>query len=973
MTPQPLYDVLEATGYLTSGKPAPNVSLEQDARDARRARNFQPDATWRSQSSLKVYFKYERTSPSPATVARWRQEVWNEGFAPLLWVVCPDKVDIYNGFARPKGRGDADAHRIGTFKKRGSELGKLEVAAGRLAMETGRFWQDSMGKGINRNTSVDRLLLRDIARLAHDLTNSGMDRPDAQSLIGRSIFAQYLVDRRIVTKDFLEDTCGCSTLSEVLRNRAKSERLFDWLRDTFNGDMFPRNGGVAEARQLRRVANFLDAVDADGQATLFPYQFDIIPVELVSSIYEQFAQSGAKATAGTAERDVHYTRLSLVSLVLDEVLNECSGDETVLDLTCGSGVFLVEALRRLVGKRAGDAQPTRDLIRETLYEQVFGMDISEPAVHVAAFSLYLTALELDPSPEPPDALAFQPLIGNTLFTGNVWEERPGLREQTGAWAFDVIVGNPPWSYSRAQALQARRARTSFRAPRGVSLDFLHVATEYSSPRTRFGLVLGGPQFFGLDAKVRRALRQLVTDLSPVTLVNLSSLSGWLFPNATMPGIAFFARQRKRVGRAELISTYQVPWTPAGERTHTFQIAPSDATTLPLEYWKRRPEFLKAAFFGGHRDADLLDRIFEKHQTLEEALGRLGTKLSAGLTPGKGRDACFLHGLPFLEPKSGYSPFVVPTDLPLFSSPVARRPRARDVYSAPLLLVKEAVTREHAGRVAAAVADTDTVFTKSFFGARFDKNDREAACLLAGILGSSFASWFFLMTASDYGVWRRRVMRADVERLRVPDVGAALRSNAGRQIVALVQEPRGEAVEEEEWHLLDEAVLDLYGLSRDHRIVIRDGLTRAGWQWREGEEASVAPARVTGGVKEYARVFASAIHSVLQAGKRSRVRAEVYDLSDHEPLRVVRFVLERGHAPPVVDIVPCEDLRSLLGRMEEALHAPLTDAAVGHREVQCYGRDEIVVVKPAARRHWMAVRALGDASQAVIDSLGASRR
>lgn len=972
-TLQPLYDVLEATGYLTADGPARNVSLKQDACAGHRARNFRPDATWRSQSSLKVYFKYEDKSPSPDTVAEWRQEVWNEGFAPLLWVVSPGKVDIYNGFARPRTQADADAHRIGTFKQRGSELEKLEVAAGRLAMETGRFWQDAMGKGLNRNTSVDRLLLRDIARLARDLANSGMRRPDAQSLIGRSIFAQYLVDRGIVTENFLEDTCGCSTLSDVLRCRAKSERLFGWLRDTFNGDMFPSNGGVAEARQLRRVANFLDAVDTTGQTTLFPYQFDIIPVELVSSIYEQFAQPGAQAAVRTAEKDVHYTRLSLVSLVLDEVLAECSGDETVLDLTCGSGVFLVEALRRLVRKRAGGAQPTRDLIRATLYERVFGMDISEAAVHVAAFSLYLTALELDPHPEPPDALAFQPLIDNTLFTGDVWEERSSLRKQTGASAFDVIVGNPPWSYSRTPALQARRARTGFRASRGVSLDFLRVATEYSSPRTRFGLVLAGPQFFGLTGNTWRTLQQLVTDLFPVTLVNLSNLSGWLFPKASMPGIVLFARQKKPVARAQLISTYQVPWSPDGTRTHTFQIAPSDRTTLPLEYWKRRPEFLKAAFFGGHYDADLLDRIFSKHQTLDEALDRLGTKLSAGLTPGRGRDARFLHRLPFLEPKSAFAPFVVPTDLPVFSNPLARRPRARDVYSAPLLLVKEAVTREHAGRVAAAVADTDTVFTKSFFGARFDKNDREAASLLAGILGSSLASWFFLMTASDYGIWRRRVKIADVKRLRVPDIGAALRSNAGRRIVAFVQKPRREAVEENEWQILDEAVLDLYGLSSDHRIVVCDGLTRASWQWREGKAASAAPARSAEDVKEYARVFSSAIHTVLQVDKRSRVRAEVYDLSVHAPLRVVRFLLESGHAPPVIDVVPCEDLRPLLDRLGETLNEPLTEAAVGRPEVQCYGPEEIVVVKPAACRHWMAVHALGDASQAVIDSLAASRQ
>lgn len=930
MTAQPLCDVLEATGYLGSGGPAPGVSLERDARDARRARNFQPDAAWCGQSSLRVYFKYERTTPAPTAVAAWHREVWNEGVAPLLWVVSPNKVDLYNGFARPGSKGNAEAHRIGTFKQSGSQLRKLDLAAGRLAMDTGRFWQLAMGKRLNRKTSVDRLLLGDLARLAHDLATAGLDRADAQSLIGRSIFAQYLVDRRIVTTEFLEDTCGRSALSDVLRQRAKSEHLFDWLRATFNGDMFPGNGSIPEAPHLRRVADFLDAVDSTGQTTLFPYQFDIIPVELISSIYEQFAQPDSRAAAGTAKTDVHYTRLSLVSLVLEEVLHECNGHETVLDLTCGSGVFLVEALRRLVDKRAGDGPRTRAMIRETLYENVFGMDISEAAVQVAAFSLYLTALELDPDPEPPDDLKFEPLIGRTLFAGDMWVEPSALAQGTGDRKFDVIVGNPPWSYSRTPppTLVSRRARTDVRGSRGISLDFVHLAKEYASPGARFGLVLGATQFFGRNSTNRHALQRLIPELFPVTLVSLSNLTSWLFPNASMPGIVLFARQRKPVGQAKLIPAFQVPWSSDGATTHTFQIAPGDCTTLPLEYWQRRPEFLKAAFLGNHIDAGLLDRLFDKHRALHEVLGRFGTKLSAGLTPCEGQDA------------------------------------------APLLIVKESVTSQYAGRVTAAVGDEDTLFTKSFFGARFRKSDRDAACLLAGILGSSLASWFFLMTASDFGLCRRRVKRDDVDRLRVPDVSAALRSDAGQQIVALAQDPWAEAVEEENWQRLDEAVLDLYDLSADHRIVVRDGLARAGWQWRDGRDASVGPAQSGEEVREYARVFASEIDVWLQSTKRNRLRAEVYDLPVREPLRAVRFVLEAGHAPPVVDVVPCDNVWTLLDRSGGDLSPPLTESAVGRREVQCYGHKEIVIVKPAARRHWMAVRALGDATQAVIDGLRA---
>lgn len=971
MIPRPLHNVLEATGYLGTSGPAPGVSLDRDARNARRSRNFQPSAAWCGRSSLRVYFKYEPTAPSPQAVERWRREVWNEGVAPMLWVVSPDEVDVYNGFARPESKGDARTHWIGTFKQNGNHLRKLGLAAGRLAMETGRFWQDTMGERINRNTGVDRQLLHDLARLARDLVGTGMDRSDAQSLIGRSIFAQYLVDRRIVTADFLGDMCGRTTLSGVLRQKAKSEHLFEWLRATFNGDMFPGNGGVPGSRHLRRVADFLDAVDSKGQRTLFPYQFDIIPVELISSIYEQFVQPDLQAATGT-KTDVHYTRLSLVSLVLEEVLHECTGHETVLDLTCGSGVFLVEALRRLVDKRAGDGPRTREMIRETLYEQVFGMDISPAAVQIAAFSLYLTALELDPKPEPPDNLKFEPLIERTLFTGDMWEEPSALAQGTEDRKFDVIVGNPPWSYSRTPptTLQARRARTSIRGSRGVSLDFVHLATEYASPSARFGLVLGATQFFGRNPTSRHALQRLIPELFPVTLVSLSNLTSWLFPKASMPGIVLFARQRQSVGQAKLISAFQVPWSADGAKTHTFQIAPSDRTTLPLDYWRRRPEFLKATFLGGHPDADLLDRLFNEHQTLHEALGRFGAKLSAGFTPGKGQDAQVLHGLPFLEPKSGFAPFFVPTGLPPFNAPVAKRTTNREMYTAPLLIVKESVTGQYAGRVAAAVCDEDTLFTQSFFGACFHRNDRDAACLLAGILGSSLASWFFLMAAADFGLWRRRVKRGDVDRLRVPDVDAALRSDAGQRIVALVQKPHGKAVEKEDWQLLDEAVLDLYDLSADHRIVVGDGLTRAGWQWREGSEASVSPAQSGKEVMEYARVFASEIDGWLQSTKRNRLRAEVYDLPVGEPLRIVRFVLEAGHAPPVVDIVPCANLRQLLDRIGGDLSPPLTESAIGHSEVQCYGRKEIVVVKPATRRHWMAARALGDATQAVVDGLQA---
>lgn len=972
MNTQPLYDVLEATGYLVNGAPAPNVTMGHHNRHAPRRRNFTPDATWQwprrqpSRPSLSVYFKYEPRSPSHDTVAQWRQEIWNEGTVPLLWVISPDKVDLYNGFARPRGSGDAEANKLQTFKRTTSDLAVLDGAAGRLAMETDRFWQHQMARKVNRRTSVDRLLLRDIARLEKDLSSDGMLELDAQGLIGRSIFAQYLVDREIVTKTFLTKLARRAKLSEVLRDQAMAERLFDWLREVFNGDMFTDSGTSAKAAHLNRVANFLDAVDPDTrQTTLFPYRFDIIPVELISSIYEQFVRSEEPTTQNTSPQDVHYTRLSLVSMVLDEVMDECSGDETVLDLTCGSGVFLVEALRRLVYKRAGDQELTRELIRETLYSQVFGSDRSEAAIQVAAFSLYLTALELDPRPELPDELAFEPLIGRTLVRDNVWDEESNLSRLTNGRKFDLIVGNPPWSYPGKDFSEWRK-RTGAGGSRGTSLDFVDRALDYASDSTRFGLVLGVPHVFGRTSQTRRTLQNLLKKLAPVTLVNLSNQRSWLFQKARMPGMVLFARHRRN--KPPVVTTVQVPWSPCGEKSHTFNIAASDITTLPVWDWEQEPRFLKGAFLGTHRDLTLLDNLWKSNRELKGQLGKIGTKFRTGLTLGdRSQDAGAMRGLPSLR-SIPMAPFSLLPDLVPFDHDRAQWPRDRKIFRAPILIVREFLLEKYAPRPLVAVAERDVVYSDAYFGAVFSRENGDLPHLLAGILSSSLATWFLLMTGSSLGLWMSRIKSADVEQMPVPALLEAAESEMGRSIADLARSMRGRALTKQDWTALDEAVFNLYKLRPSERTVVRDGLFKATWQWKSGRDESVAPAS-TEHVMQYAKAFVSGVDIWLRTRNLRRVRAEVFDLAATDPVRVVRFVLEDRPGPSVAGVVaPDGDLARLLHQLGRRFGFSLADELARHQEVRAYDTHEVVIVKPTARRHWMEVYGLRDADDVVSDSL-----
>ena len=991
MADQLLYNVLEATGYLTNGEPARGVHLGDEACEKyrKRTRDFRPDGLWIGESALTVYFKSEPERPSDEIVAGWRREIWNQGFAPLLWVISPEKIDLYNGFGLPLLTGDAAEHRLRTFERVEGKLKDLDDFAGRLAMETGRFWQRREASKVNRKTSVDQKLLSDLAALESALVKNDMSRPDAQGLIGRSIFVQYLIDRRIVTTRHLTGVSGQDTLAAILRDRDATKRAFDWLQEAFNGDMFPSEGlSTPRDEHLKRVANFLEAVDPDsGQRTLFPYQFDVIPVELISSIYEQFARSDPPA--GDDERssrsdsstrnsrhgtDVFYTPLPLVSLVLDEIADGLTGKETVLDLTCGSGVFLVEALRRLVHLRSGGAKPSRRLIRSTLHKQIYGVDISEAAIRVAAFSLYLVALELDPNPKPPRALKFQPLIGKTLIVGDARNVEPpadgrtALTKRDAKRRFDVIVGNPPWSYGGKEATAARRHendRDRVHAPRGESLGFVSRAMEFASDKTRFGLILSAVQFFSRSGTGAAASRQLIESLSPVTLVNLSNQSDWLFPNANMPAVALFARQRPALSDA--ITTVQVPWSPSGARSHTFEIAPSDIVTLPLADWKKQPEFLKAALFGCRRDLALLDRLTSNYTTLGDGLRKLGVQFRAGLIFGnRSRDAGFLHGIRLLTAKA-LRPFSVPTDLIPFDAAKAEKPRSRDIYRAPLLLVKEFLQGE-IGRPIVAVADQDTVFTEAYHGARFPTKHREAADILAAVLSSSLASWFFLMSASTFGLWMQRIMRSDIVQMPVPDLETALHSEAGQGLLRLARKFQRTPPRLADWQALDDAVFDLYGLDKDERIVAGDGLFRARWQWKSGKLESAEPALVQPHMLDYSRTFLAAMDLWLAVRRRRHMCAEVFDLPESAPLRVVRFVLEKEYAPSIARLVKPEgSLRDVLDRIGQRLNVPLATSLFGQRELRVHGCREVVIIKPSARRYWMGVSALEDADAVIVES------
>ena len=195
------------------------------------------------------------------------------------------------------------------------------------------------------------------------------------------------------------------------------------------------------------------------------------------------------------------------------------------------------------------------------------------------------------------------------------------------------------------------------------------------------------------------------------------------------------------------------------------------------------------------------------------------------------EAACLRDLPFAS-KGTIRRFEIPDGLPPFALDKVHRPRDRRIYRAPIVIVQEYLHRGDP-RPIVVVAESDLVYSAAYFGITFAEIQPDIAYLVAGVLSSAVASWYFLMAGSSFGLWKRRLMKSDIASMPMPNLERAIESDEGSRVARLTRALQSRVVTDSDWKRLDSAVCDLYGLDLADRMVVEDGLLRAGWQWKAG--------------------------------------------------------------------------------------------------------------------------------------------
>ena len=295
----------------------------------------------------------------------------------------------------------------------------------------------------------------------------------------------------------------------------------------------------------------------------------------------------------------------LVEFLLDQVLPRPKESlPKILDPSCGSGIFLVAAYRRLISEIITEKKTklTPDELKNILCDNLFGVDINGEAIRVAAFSLYLTMLDyLEPKSLWQHQELFPKLIGRNLFEKSFFEVSDLLKDIQ----FDIIVGNTPWESGQHVLKELKNSQLKGKTigDKQLAQAFLWEALKYAQPTTTICLLVTAKGLlFNRSAPNQRFRKQFFSETNVQTIINFSAMRFDLFENAIGPAAAIVYSPLGGDKTTDIL--YVIP-KPSDEtkKLGAIVVDDTDVKHIPQELALSNNQIWKAAMWGTKRLAN----------------------------------------------------------------------------------------------------------------------------------------------------------------------------------------------------------------------------------------------------------------------------------------------------------------------------------------------------------------------------------
>ena len=908
-------------------------------------------------------------------VAELHRLSWNLGEAPLLFVVTPDTILIYNNYEAPRAVEDGSLDpTAGIIEALGMADGVVSQQAAlqkyhRSLLESGEYWRQSKTR-FDAQGRVDATLMSNLRIMRRTLINQISKRCDVDketitsvvhSLLSRSIFIKYLEERKDSNGEtvfpqgfyssFLE---SAKQYTDVLESKEATYSLFNSLREKFNGDTLQVTEVETEIitqNDLDELRTFIlgDSELESKQLTLWPfYSFDIIPIQLISSIYELFFH----LSDADDEKGTYYTPLHLVNLVMDEVY-PWEGEYTDIsffDPSCGSGIFLVEAYRRLVCRwmSQNDVHTiTCDQLKLLLENSIFGVDINEEAIRVASFSLSLAMCDfLDPR-SIWDKLSFPRLLERNLISNDFFDEGESFNTKK----YDVIVGNPPWQSSITE-----KAKTYLKKANRVIGD-KQIAQAFSIKCSGLceenGIIcLLMPSkglLFNRSDKSRAYRANLFEDNDILAVINLSAYRRFLFDHASGPAAAIiYTPKKKKISQPIIYCTPKPIYTI--EDIRKFSIDPTDICRIPRDIIDD-DRIWKIAMWGAPRDLELIGKLQSTFAPMASFIKENCMTTAEGFKRGNRKIQCHeFEGLPLVEAKSFRPYYVTSDELPTvdFDDYECTVKNAREIFAAPHLIIKQSHKN---GTFLSEVLDYDAAFNHSLLGIHGDINRLK---YLSVIIGSRVFSYYHILTNRKWLVERDELEAGDIWQTPIPNPSDEEIAEACDIFDELVISPTDKQKAEE-------YVRHIYRLKEYESYQIDDVIDYV-YDYFKNKQHSASFERPS--MDAYKRYYYS-INEVLTNtfGASADLSGELY--FGDAPLSVLVLNVGRQNTKELSVVANNNRLNEILLSLDRSL-ADNQQMVFVRRNLRIYQQDKIFIVKPSQRKYWTHSAACRDADEMFED-------
>lgn len=918
------------------------------------------------------------------------KQVWSFDSAPVIFIIKKDSIEVFNAFY---------------YQKERNRLEKISVDENEIIeqfsfwnIQSGNTWQwlqaEKFKDTINKKR-VNQRLFDNIKAARENLEHSGLTSTAANITILRLIFIRYLIDRGVgIKKEFISGSTifeRRKSLSDLILNVHKLSEFFEYLNDRFNGTLFKQKSSFRLRREQALFLSQIFDVRKDKAApSLFDayffdvFDFSIIPVEVISGIYESVIDDEIRDKDSAI-----YTPPFLVEYILGETVDKYftkkrKTEFKVLDPACGSGIFLVQSYRRMVDeeiRRNKHAGLESSRLREIAENNLFGIDVNEQALLVASFSIYIAILDYK-EPKEINTFKFPNLINKNLFVANFFDTDHEYNQVFGKIEFDFILGNPPWRNKKDDTFHTSYLeRNDITVGRyEIAQSFLYRTRTFMTDDTESALIVTSTIFYNISSTTKNFKTNFLENFSVKTFFDLSAVRRLVFESAISPAaIIIYKKSEPSKAAKNIVKHYSIKSNIFLKHFKTIVIEKFDQKEILQRHFIEHDWMFKVALYGGSLDYFFLKRIGLNQFKLNNLIDNKTIFKGAGIKSNSGNDyAEFLINLPLLENKHIQDYYTSVTKANKILKPADvhyESGRNPNLFYGNRILIKEQARNET--DLVISYNQNNCVYKNGVWG--IASKDANKLKEIYAYLISTLYTYYIYMTSCSWGISTRPQIRLDEEYLSFPLV----KSDTGKRekLIKLVSAFLNPLME---WHkdfylglppvskdLLAQInceILNSYEVTKVEEDLIDYTLNVSRYQFQEGKQDKFIRTinNDTKVLKAYAEVFFDEMND-LYLGEF--LQAEIYPLNYFIAINF-KFVPEKPSPSNRIKII--DELKSeaqVLSAISSSLSFwSLTSSKENtknifiQKDIKGFEKDSFYIIKPNEYKCWHRAMAWYDAAE-----------